>query len=229
VTGHRSQRDVLVFGAGLSLGVVPFAVMMACAGPAFAENVFRYNSLFELWGIQALLRASEALSGHVSAPMAAWFRHASDVYRHAGRYVVGIAIVVLCLYARIRARVNRYELCALSAALFLVLAPGFGVQYVVYPVAFMFAVSPWWGALYATAAGLFIGLVYHHFLVSYLPLASWHVLPYPPAYAIPATVLWAILAIFLCARLRAGTAAPDESGAPPMRPLGAPSQPRPVR
>ena len=227
VSGYRSRRDCLLFAAGVSLGILPFAVMMASAGPSFTKNVFHYNSIFELWGVQAFLRGFETLSSIVSAPMAEWFRQASDAYRQMGRYVVAIVIVVLCLYARIRTRSDRYELCALSTALFLVFAPGFGVQYAIYPVAFLFAFSPRWGILYATTAGIFIALVYHHFIISYIPLASWHVLPYPPTYAIPATLTWTILLVFLISRLRVWNATSCEREVDTTLALGVPSPTRP--
>jgi hypothetical protein len=206
VMGYRSKKDCLVFTAGTSLGALPFVAMIIVAGHSFTKNVFQYNSIYELWGIQAFLYASEQLSMAMTSSTTNLVGDVSYFYSVLGRYVVAISIATLCLYVRVKTAGDRYEMCAMSIALFLLLAPGFGVQYAVYPVAFIFAVSLWWGAVYATVAGAFIVILYCHFVVSYLPLASWHVLPYPPRYALPATMTWGVLVAFLIARLRAVSA-----------------------
>jgi hypothetical protein len=94
------------------------------------------------------------------------------------------------------------EQAALGTALFLVLTPGFGVQYVVFAAPLIclvdLAAGAWWG----WTSGLFIGAVYWIFLASWAPLESDLPIIWAPAVKAPGIVAWSFLAMFVWVRLR---------------------------
>jgi hypothetical protein len=57
-------------------------------------------------------------------------------------------------------------------ALFLVLTPGFGVQYTVFAVPVLFAWNLPWATLYSWTVGIFIGSVYFSFWDHAFPLEA---------------------------------------------------------
>jgi hypothetical protein len=209
---YRLRKNSLLFGAGLSLGILPFLPLVVAIGPTLYGNVLKYNSLFEWWGIPVLLKALDKLSRLVAQPIADWFSLAVENYRHVGRYLIVFSIAAVCLLGMTRRRLGRYDLATVSICFFLILAPGFGLQYVVYVVPFIFVQSVGWGALYASVSGIYIGLVYHHFLVGYAPVASAHTFPYPREYAIPATITWGVLVAVLTKTLLRPSSQPRVSG-----------------
>lgn len=210
---YRLRKNCLKFSAGLSVGILPFLPLAMAIGPTLYGNVLQYNSLFEWWGLPVFLKAFEKLSRPVSQPLADWLSLAAEHYRHVGRYLIVFSIVAVCVLGSTRRRLGRYDLATVSISFFLILAPGFGVQYVVYAVPFIFVQSTRWGALYASVAGVYIGLVYYHFLVDYAPLASAHTLPYPRIYAIPATITWGVLVAVLTKTLLPAASQPRNPGA----------------
>ena len=94
------------------------------------------------------------------------------------------------------------EQAALGAALFLVLAPGFGVQYVVFVLPLLCFVDFPEGVLWGWTSGVFIGAVYWMFRVSWMPLQSWHVgfVQFPAI--VLGMVAWAVLVHFIGAHIR---------------------------
>jgi hypothetical protein len=127
----------------------------------------------------------------------------------AGRYVILLAVLGVALLSRYRRKMPMTEQAALGAALFLVLAPGFAVQYVVLALPLLCFVDFPEGVRWGWISGVFIGAVYWMYRVSWMPLQSWHV----GFVQFPATVLgmmaWAVLAHFIWAHIRtAGSGGP---------------------
>lgn len=200
----RSVREVTRLLGGLSLGAVPFLVLVgAGGGPALNRNVLQYNSMFEYWGINVFLKA---LAKMAVRSQSTWLDtgaiQAINVYQRAGRVVIVLSILLVCLYARTR-QLGAHVAAALSICLFLLLAPGFGVQYTIYAAPLLFLVSPAWGSAYSLVAGVYLGLVYYHFAVRYFPFTSAHHLPHPGRFAIPGMAVWIVLLAFLVLQLRA--------------------------
>ena len=107
--------------------MLPFLPYVLAAGQAMYQTMIRYSSLADNWGLVALLnrgKESPAL-GRIFLPMRLW-------WLTAGRYVILVAVVGVALLSRYRRKLPMTEQAAMGAALFLVLTPGFGVQYVVF-------------------------------------------------------------------------------------------------
>jgi hypothetical protein len=193
LSGRPTLRDYGYFIAGMSLGVIPFLPVLIEAGPDFYRNAIAYKSNRDNWGIAYLLRALHE-HGRFAPLVGPWMERYDEIGRQLILVSVGVATVVFGPTRRLSA----WSLTALCAALFLVLAPGFGVQYLVYVAPLLFAVSPWRGFRYACASGLFVGAVYLCFWDDSTPFHT-HFRGDFPAAAVPfGLVAWAWLVGFVC-------------------------------
>jgi hypothetical protein len=155
-----SRREALRFAAGLGVGLLPF--LPALPHESFVQNVLDYQPRQIGWGI-SILMLSWADEG---------VRAACHAYRSAARFVI-LALAAGLGLAACRARFrDPYALAALTFSLFLVLVPGFGVQYVVYPIAFLFAWRPRVALEYAWLAGLFAACLYLAYWDGRIPASS---------------------------------------------------------
>jgi hypothetical protein len=194
----RSWREVRSFCLATSLGAIPFLILWAGVGSAFIRNVVGYGSNLEPWGVRILLFQLTVLPD-MTAPA---FQKLVTAYDDFGRAAIILSIFLLTAYGYWR-RLDAARLMACAFALFLLLAPRFGVQYVAYLAPLMFAVALGWGFAYATVSGLFIGFVYGHFQIDAFPLESNHNLgeiPMQAAY-LGFAAWWTILCflvVFLC-------------------------------
>jgi hypothetical protein len=141
------------------------------------ENMLAYNSNQDNWGLVAFLNASYATAAF--GPSA---RRVGEIYLPLARYLVLLGIALVS-FRGWRLRQPTYELCALAVIVFLVLTPGFGVQYTILLVPLLCAVSLGRGAIYAFLAGIFIGSVYLYFKLPGTPWQSnfWSLFPRPCA------------------------------------------------
>lgn len=131
----RTRRDALRFLAGLAVGVLPFVPVLLTVGSSFYENALAYGSRPDKWGISFFLLPSADDVDPAGVPAAA-------AYHAYAKYPVLVLLVGWAVAARRLRRWDRYEVAAVTLALFLVLAPGFGVQYTVVLLPLMFAVRP---------------------------------------------------------------------------------------
>ena len=154
----RRWPEALRFCGGLSLGAVPFIPVILQGGDAFYHNAIAYSSNFDRWGIPLFI--------HLAAQnprWAGWAAQAQTFFVPAGRYVVLSAILALCAWSRWRQPLSTYQLAAGGLAAFLVLAPGFGIQYTALIGPVLVAASLGWGLSHALSAGAFAGSVYYLF------------------------------------------------------------------
>jgi Glycosyltransferase family 87 len=167
LAGCRSLRDARAFALGSATAAIPFLFALMGAGSALVSNVFGYGSSPEFWGVQVLLisfRTIPGLSVEELGALSKWY------YTH-GKYVLVAAVLLLSAVGFWR-KLSHARLIAAALALFLVLTPGFGVQYTAYPAPLLFAVSLAWGTNFALLAGIFIGLVYASWSLDIFPLES---------------------------------------------------------
>lgn len=187
---YRDWRQAAWFLAGVALGVIPFLPVLYFAGHSFYENGIAYKSNLDRWGIPYLLmlRGSGA-----------------DVYYNRGRQLVLVLIGLWALTARLwrpstaprPAQTDRYEVAAVTFAIFLFFASGFGVQYTVMVLPLMFAVRPRLANLYGLLAGLFLLVVYWgHWTGRWPPDSQFHgYFPWPsPLWGLAA---WGALGLYL--------------------------------
>jgi MYXO-CTERM domain-containing protein len=95
-----------------------------------------------------------------------------------------------------------YERAAVGLSLFLVLTPGFGVQYTAILGPVLLAASLTWGLWWALLSGLFIGTVYAAFWTGGWPLHSEFTGTFPVPAAAVGVAAWALLVVFTIATLR---------------------------
>jgi Glycosyltransferase family 87 len=152
------MRSMRRFFAGAALGLLPFLPVIALAGQGFYQHVVAYNSARASWGLQAYLQ------GFSNAPViGASVRIFCAHYEASGRYIIGaftLGIGLWCLRGR---RGQPLALAATAISLFLVLTPGFGVQYVAWPVALLFAVDLGAALRWSLTAGAMVLAVYLEF------------------------------------------------------------------
>jgi Glycosyltransferase family 87 len=151
-------RAMRRFVAGAALGLVPFVPVLALAGREFYEHAVAYNSSAEEWGFQAYLQEL-AKAPTIGARM----RDLRSLFEASGRYVIAafsVGLGVWCLRGR---RGQPLGLAATALSLFLVLTPGFAVQYLVWPVALLFAVDLGAAVRWALTAGAMAFSIYLQF------------------------------------------------------------------
>lgn len=156
LVNYRERGRLAKFVAGLIVWVIPFIPPLVLIGKPFVTHIFAYNSLLDRWGINFFLLFGPRVyfEGHSRAQrLAIWY------YFH-GKYVIIAAVIAWAVLARLLKRWNRYELAAVTFILFLILTPGFGVQYTVLPGLLVFAIRPMMGAIYGLLAGVFVVAAY---------------------------------------------------------------------
>lgn len=196
VISPPNWRAFLRVGAGASLGLIPFVPPALTVATSMYRNMITYNSNGDNWGVLAVLNPAEVM------PNLARLAHQTrETFISYGRYLVLASITGVALLSRFRTRLPMTEQVALGAALFLVLAPGFGVQYVAFAAPLLCFVSVraglWWG----WTSGLFIGVVYWIFMRQWEPMFSHFTSPFPGPTPVLGILAWAVLAHFAWTRL----------------------------
>lgn len=200
----RRWRDALKFTLGLALWVLPFVPELAVIRGKFIENVLKYNSSLDRWGINFFTTLGQP-AYNPNTPLG----HFAWAYYFNARYLIVGLIVLWAVVARLRGRWNRYQLIAVTFALFLLFTPGFGVQYTVMVGLLLFAIRPGLAVAYGWTAGVFIGAVYLHWWARGAPRYGIRpfALPifcdfeglFPQTAAFIGLVAWLLLAYFVIA------------------------------
>jgi hypothetical protein len=122
-------------------------------------------------------------------------------YAVNGRYLILATVLALAAVPALRKSMNLATKAALGAALFLLLASGFGVQYVEFAAPLLCYVDLvegfWWGG----TSGLFIGAVYWIF-GTWHPFQSVFAARYPGPAPLLGMLAWAVLAHFVWVHVR---------------------------
>lgn len=190
----RDRREFLSAIAGLAVMALPFVPIFIHAGYAFERNALKYTSLKMPWGGNYFLL--EAIRSPRTSALAS---RVLNEYHDQGRWVMLLAMLLACLRARRGLRagtIDRPAVFALVSAMFLVLAPGFALQYAVFPVPLLLAVQPVVGAWYGLFAGLFLFLDYLGNWQGGFPIDTTAMVSQPGAGPLFGLVGWGILAFF---------------------------------
>jgi hypothetical protein len=190
--GAPNQNAFLRIAVALVIGALPFVPFAIVGGPAMFRNVIGYNSNPDDWGSLLLLKRLALIPGldRVAVPVVNWF--GAD-----GRYLVMAAVLALGLLSRLRWCLPMTEQMAIGGALFLVLAPGFSVQYVVLIAPLLCLVDLKTGIMFGWISGAFIGSVYWAFMVQWWPARSHHTTSFPYPTWVVGLAAWGILVLFL--------------------------------
>ena len=181
-----SRGALLRLGAGLAAWAIPFAILALLAPSELLNNVLSYGSNPFQWGVIYFMQQSQATLPRVSG----WI---AQYYVENGRYILLASMVCLGVLQRWRRTLNAFEAGALSLAVFMVLIPGFGIQYLVWPVPLMFAAHPGWATRYSVTAGVFAFLVYYLFWTQTSPWFSHFAMRLPPPTPLLGLLAWALL------------------------------------
>lgn len=159
--------DLTSFIIGLLALLVPLVIFLIVT-PSALHNVVGYGSNAEPWGLLlaslllpvplSLVRSfarNVALTGLMMAVGAAWYRY--------GKYALSLRPI---------------EAVFISMSLFLLLAPGFGVQYCLYPLPGLILCAPQRAIAWSLATGAFLVTVYLKFIVSWSPVLGMHTGPF---------------------------------------------------
>lgn len=184
----RDRRQAGRFLLGLSLGIAPFLPALLTVPRQFLHNVIAYGSYLERWGPLFFLIGWQ----HPVNP-AVEDRRSVLLYYHVGKYLILITIGAWSLLARRRARWNRYEWCAVTFALFLILTPGFGVQYTALLGPLLFAAAPGFGIAYGAVAGIFLLVSYCALWNGQIPVQALFTAPMTNATAYLGVATWMVL------------------------------------
>ncbi len=162
----HERRALAKFAAGLAIAAIPYLVCFSVVGKDFATHAFGYASFVDNWGVELFL---QKLARYPR--LSTTFGPAVDDYRIVGRGVIILAIVLLAMIAR-RRDMDRYTTAACAASLFLILTPGFGIQYTAFVTPLLLAASPMWGSMYAICASVFALCWYGLNWDGYLPITN---------------------------------------------------------
>jgi hypothetical protein len=199
----HSRRELLLFFAGLGVGVIPYLPvlywdLLISERSYFTRNVLAYNPEPNSWGLAIPLTVGRPHPPRVG------FDDLLLSFKANGRYLILASVAAwTLLWRRASARRDLLLGAAVVYALFLVLVPGFGVQYVVIVAPLLFAAGQRWLATgYGLASGLCAGSAYVAYLQPGLPMFSKFKDYFPPATVIFGVVAWSLLVVFVFRSVR---------------------------
>ncbi len=144
--------------AGLALAGIPFLPPALSAASAMRQNILNYNPPVQDWGAVAFL-------GY--ATVKSW-------YLGNGRFVVLAAIILFAVWSRFQRNLPVGNRLAVGCALWLILTPGFGLQYLIYEVPLLCLVDRGYALLWSCSAGAMLAVEYGVGLEGGVhPLTSW--------------------------------------------------------
>ena len=186
----RTLKSAALFTAGLATGVVPFLPALLKVPTSFLNNALRYNSIVDRWGLNYFFLLGED-TWNPSNPG----EHLTTLYYAKARYLILALIALWSVVARLKPRWTLYEIALVTFAIFLLLAPGFGVQYTVLIGLPLFAIRPLWAIAYGVIAGLFVTSAYYMYWKGAFPLYShWGVL-FPEPVGTLGLITWLTLIV----------------------------------
>ena len=194
-------RSALRFLIGFGLGCAPLVIATAVVPDEFFRNTLHYNSQIDRWGLNAV-----ALDASVQYTK--FYRLITEKYREVGRFVILAVVGMYALLGRV-ARWDAVRVSSVCMAAFLFFAPGFGVQYLVWPVPLLALASLEYSAWWALLAGPLAVLIYQSYLVpNEWPLRSDHNPPFNPTLGLLGLCAWAVLGRYMYTELRAALREP---------------------
>jgi hypothetical protein len=210
-----SRRELVSYLAGSSLGAIPFVWVLVTfqdyTRASFIENLFMYRSNLEYWGVELGVRWLHRWTFYWFPGFADGVREFGNLYSAIGGKLLLVGSVALGAWHYLASRrlpkgrtlLDAYELCALAFASFLVFGSGFGVQYVGCIVAPLVATRVLSSVLVSTTTGVFITVVYLHFVTEWWPVFSDHH-PIPSRFSPWANLAWFSIAVVAYGIVRQG-------------------------
>ncbi len=192
------------FLAGLACSLLPLLPFVWVQPVEFYQATLAHGSELNHWGLTAFLHAASQNANlkPLAAPLVA------GLIDHGLYWLFGL-LGGVAIAGRLRPRWSAIELGAISLGLFLAVAPGFAVQYLIYVLPFLLVVDFRRGLLYSTLGGLFALVVYASYWTGTLPLFSRFTGGFPMPAPLLGVLAWGVLVGYLAhalARLRSPVA-----------------------
>jgi len=194
----RDWKSLVRYGVGIGIALIPFAWIVlnlsAVDRASFARNVFGYTSYREFWGLELVLKALVAASATSLPTVTRYVEITGALWGELGSKIL-LAVTTWLAAAHALRRysgLDAYAIAALSFCLFLVLASGFGVQYMGAVAPLLFACRIREGFAVATSSGVFIALIYASFVQTWSPVFSQHSY-FSAAFAVPSFIAWCVI------------------------------------
>ncbi|HWE04225.1 MAG TPA: glycosyltransferase 87 family protein [Tepidisphaeraceae bacterium] len=189
----RNGRDAWRFLLGLSVGVIPFIPAIYVNRLGFTQNVLNYGSVIDRWGIPFFLMGWRNRSFDPTTPGGALTLY----YSRFGRLLIPVIVLVWAILARRYNRWNRYQISAVTLAVFLIMSPGFGAQYTAMIGPLLFATAPGWAMAYACSAGVFLAVGYNLFWNGKFPIYAFYTDQLSVGAGMVGMVAWLVLIGFV--------------------------------
>jgi hypothetical protein len=161
------------------------------AWDGFRHNAIEYTSFWAPWGIGLIKDMLTGRLAEYAPPFASFAMGAGKTLILFSSAVIGVIQLVFRPW-------TRAELCGIAFAGFLAITPGFGVQYMIYPAAFLAAVSGYRRSFqFLYVGGIFVFFVYLGYWTGTYPAFSNFDRPYELRTLVFGCLAWLSLCRFL--------------------------------
>lgn len=162
---HKNLKNLNYnFLIGFLIVLTPFLWPLTGNTSDFLSNVIGYNSSPEPWGILFLFNGFNHLDV---------FENIDNYYFNYGKYLLLTTITILSC-RNFQKKEPLIKEVLMVFLLFLAIGPGFGVQYLVYPLPFIIIFDKKKACYYSLLATIAMIAVYAYFNVQLLPILSLH-------------------------------------------------------
>jgi hypothetical protein len=188
----RNLASMRRFCVGFACGLLPFLPFVLLQPTDFYRATLVDGLELNHWGVTAFLHAASQnlkLQPLVAPVIAGFLAYGTALLL----CLVGLA----ALAGRVRPRWSTLELGAICFALFLVVAPSFAVQYLIYVLPFLLLVDFTRGLTYSLVGGLFALVIYASFWTGTFPLFSRFSGGFPMPAPLVGVLAWAVLVGYL--------------------------------
>ena len=173
------------FAGGLTVGIVPFVALAAIA-PWSVERILGYSPVRETWGLAGLARIHPDLQSF------------SDSATIHGRWLLAVATIVVAVTVWKRG-VSPARAALMAHVAFLVVMPGFGIQYFALLIPLGMLVRVRHQAWLVASASAFVVVLYVTKLQDFWPANAVYDDPIPVVAAIFGYIAWAVMVWFVFA------------------------------
>jgi hypothetical protein len=167
-------RRLRIYVSWLAPFALPFVVALLVDRQAFVRNVLDYNAILGPWGINYFTLAT---GGH-DHPAG---RFATTYLAPSARFLILGASAWFGALHWWRGRFTPLELGALALGTSLVFVPGFGIQYMIYPLLPMLVTRPREATELVAVSGVLVFATYAHYWTGDFPIRSRFRWPWPGA------------------------------------------------
>lgn len=191
---------------GLALAAIPFIPPALVAAAGMRHHLLDYIPVSDLWGVMAFLLPAGGI------PRLTALQAAGSWYAAHGRLVMSAAIIVFAVWARLRSTLRVSDRIVVGLALWLILTPGLGIHYLIYPTALLCLINRAYAVAWSATAGAALMVAYWGRLeVAAHPLTSWANFTQSGPGVPLGIVAWVVLVLFVSRTCRQKKIEPTSS------------------